>query len=260
MGKIELTTEMKAYLRLNYDHQTNAQLAKALGLKLTKCREFLYSLGLQRMKLEYWTDEQIKFLVDNYQMLGDTEIADLFNNQYQKEKGWSKKHIEKKRRQLKLKRTKEQIANIREDWRLKGLYKESNRKMWLTRGVSTEGTIRYQNLGGRSIPMVKVDGKFIHYARHRWIELHGDIQTGMNVCFIDNNPQNMADDNLYLRSDAELALINSASILLTDNYVAGMLTHGKSDLRNIIKKHPGIIAAKRAQLLLQREINNQLKK
>ena len=248
-GKIYLSPVQERFLRDNYGKLTNPELAKAIGLKLTKTREFLYAMGLQRMELEYWTDEQVQFLRDNYQTIGDTEIAEIFSDRWPKRKGWSKKHIEKKRRYLKLKRTQKEIAAIR----------EAVRKMWEVRGVTPEGEVVFWRNNDRMVPHIKVDGRFVHWARHRWQELHGEVPEGMNVCFLDNNPENMTDANLCLRTDAELALINSASIKLTDNYIAGMLTHGDPELRTAIKCSPGLIAAKRAQLLLQRELNNQTK-
>lgn len=258
-GKLQLTAEQTQFLKDNYALMTNAELARAIGLKLTKTREFLYAMGLKRMELEYWTDEQIQFLRDNYQTIGDTELAEIYNQRWPKRKGWTKRHIAKKRLYLKLKRTRKELAAIREDWRQKGIYREAVRKTWEVRGVRPEGEVVFWRINDRLVPHIKVEGRFVHWARYRWQELYGEVPKGMNVCFIDNNPGNMSDDNLCLRTDAELALINSASIKLTDNYIAGMLTHGNPELRAAIKSSPGLIAAKRAQLLLQRELNNQTK-
>ena len=163
------TQDEKQFLKDNFNDYTNPQLAKMLGLTLTVTRNKLYELGLKKMKLQYWTEEQIKFLIDNYKKIGDTELSEIFSSKWEKEKGWSKKHIEKKRRYLHLKRTPEQIKQIREDWTLKGLYAESNRKMWETRGITKVGDIRIwkNNYGNNSIAVIKTEEGFVHY--NRWL-------------------------------------------------------------------------------------------
>lgn len=252
------------FLKNNWQSMSNRELANSLDLTLTITRTKLYELGLKRIDLEYWTDDQVKYLIDHYKSTGDTELAEIFNNKWKKEKGWTKKHIEKKRRYLKLKRSKTEISLIREVWRQKGLFKESNRKMWVTRGVAKDGDIRFWKKPNveRQYPVIKVNGKFVHWGNWRWSQLNGDVPEGMNVVFKDGNPHNMSDDNLILISNAELSKRNSkiSSIGLSDNYVAGIMTQGQPELRAKIKLFPGIILAKRAQLLLQREINKHKSK
>ncbi|WP_293916579.1 MULTISPECIES: HNH endonuclease [unclassified Sphingobacterium] len=256
IGKIEVTPEMENFLRKNYSTMTNPELAKALGLRLTKTREFLYALGLQRMQLEYWTNEQIQFLKENYKTMGDSEIAEVFNARWEKKKGWSKKHIEKKRKYLQLFRTKEDRKLILEKAKINGFYSRANKKMWQVRGVNPDGTILFwKHSSGRTLPVIKVNGSFVHYGRYRYQQLHGEIPKGMNVIYADGDSTNLTDENLKIVSNSELALINNPSQKLTDNFVAGILTHGQPDLRQEIKKHPDLIELKRQQLLLQRTIN-----
>jgi len=106
------TTEMDNFLRSNYQSKTNQQLAFTLGLKLTITRNRLRELGLKRMEMEYWNDEQIQYLKDNFQTTGDVEIAEYFQENYPKNKIWRKQHIRKKRGYLDLHRTKEEIFTI----------------------------------------------------------------------------------------------------------------------------------------------------
>ena len=131
-NKIIFTETQHQFLRDNFKTFTNKQLANALGLNLTRTRTELYSLGLKRMELQYWTDEQVKFLKENYTLFGDTELAEIFEVKWYKNKGWTKKHIEKKRRYLKLKRTSDEIANIRKRNALQNRYNTSE-KAWETR-------------------------------------------------------------------------------------------------------------------------------
>ena len=117
---------------------TNKELANALGLNLTKTRGFLYEMDLKRMELEYWTEEQIKYLLDNYKEIGDVELAEIFNSKWKKNKGWTKKHIEKKRRYLKLKRTQDERHQIYLRNKILGRWKMCPVKAWETRGGSAE--------------------------------------------------------------------------------------------------------------------------
>ena len=132
-NKIDWTDKRLKFLKENFNTMTNQQLADSLGLKITSVRHKCYELGLYKMTLEYWTDEQVDFLLKNYKEKGDTELAEIFNKKWYKDKGWTKKHIEKKRRYLKLKRTPEEIARIHLGHIKKGVYVEGNKKMWETR-------------------------------------------------------------------------------------------------------------------------------
>ena len=110
-NKIDWTDKRLKFLKENYNTMTNQQIADSLGLKITAVRHKCYELGLYKMTLEYWTDEQVDFLLKNYKEKGDTELSEIFNEKWHKDKGWTKKHIEKQRRYLKLKRTPEEIAS-----------------------------------------------------------------------------------------------------------------------------------------------------
>jgi hypothetical protein len=78
----------------------------------------------------------------------------------------------------------------------------------------------------------------------------------MNVIFKDGNPFNLSLNNLSQVSDRDLARINAhkSSKGLSDNYVAGLLTHNDPELRKIIKRYPYILELKRKQLILNRAI------
>ncbi len=262
-GKLEWTSEEDQFLRDNWQQMDNVELAKALGRKLTNTRTRLYQLGMKRMEMEYWTDEMIQFLRENYRRIGDTELAEIFSAKWPKNKGWSKKHIEKKRRYLKLKRTKKEREAILQGHVEAGVYVRGNAKMWETRGIAKEGEIRYWRVGqndARPVPFIKVDGSFVHYARYRYEQLNGPVPDGYNVVFLANDPKNLQDDNLGIVSNEELALRNSklGPGALSFNYVAGMLIRDKELREEIKAKHPELIELKRKQLILNRTINESL--
>ncbi|MDP9954728.1 hypothetical protein J2X97_000365 [Epilithonimonas hungarica] len=199
---IEWTPEMVLSLRNNHHAKTNQQLADELGLKITSVRHKCYELGLYKMRLQYWTDDQIQFLKDNYQKKGDTELAMLFTEKWEKDKGWTKKHIEKKRRYLNLKRTDEEKKTIREDWTRKGLYKESVRKRWITTGVSAIGTIKIWD--GRKF--IKTETGFIPLRTYNYKKYNGEVLKDKIVCHKDGDQLNCEPENLILLTREENAL------------------------------------------------------
>jgi hypothetical protein len=169
-GKYLWQREHIDFLKANWQDMTNQQLADALGIKLTKCRTKLYELGLKRMELEYWTDEQVEFLKANYRNIGDTELSEMFAERWPKKKGWSKKHIEKKRRYLKLKRTAAQKRKIKQRNVDNGRFAMCPVKAWETRGgAAPVGTIKVWQRDSKTIPIavIKQEKGYIHY--NRWL-------------------------------------------------------------------------------------------
>jgi HNH endonuclease len=251
-------------LKENWGKMTNRELAASLGYCLTSVRTKCYELGLKRMELEYWTPAQIKFLLANYKTIGDKELAIMFNKKWKKKKGWTHKHIEKKRRYLKLNRTEKQKKAIHQRNVDRGAFLLCPVKRWLTTGQAKEKEIRmWREQSGRFIPRIKIKGRFIHWARWYWEKYRGKIPEGMNVSFKDNNPANYKAGikNLELLSDADMARKNVAksSHGLSDNYVVGIMTHKNKELRKQLKQHPELIELKRQSLLLNRTINEQRK-
>ena len=201
---IEWTPDMLAFLKENFNTKTNKLLAQELGLKVTSVQHKCYELNLYKMRLEYWNAEQIQFLKDNYKTIGDTEIAEIFNSKYSKNKGWTKKHIEKKRRYLKLKRTTQEIKAIREGWRKKGLYAESVRKMWQTRGTNALGTI----VIWEGEKYIKTKNRYLHLRVFNYRVFIGKIPKGMLVRHKDNDQMNCFPENLELVTREQHARLN----------------------------------------------------
>lgn len=199
------------FLKANWPAMTNKELSEALGITLTKCREKLYELGLKRMELEYWTDDQTQFLLENYESIGDAELADIFNDLWEKRKGWTKKHIEKKRRYLKLKRTREQIKAIHSRNVKAGRFAICPIKAWAVRGVTEVGNIRLWNhsYGDGKFAVIKTENGFVHYNRWLWIEHFGELDSDQLVVTKSGKTIAKGPDDLELIDRSEHARRNS---------------------------------------------------
>jgi hypothetical protein len=255
--RIDLSPVQISFIKANYKQMSNPEIARVLGLKLELLRKKIYELGLLRMKLEYWTEEQILFLKQNYQIMGDLELSEICEEKWPKNKKWTIKHIEKKRLYLNLKRTPEELAKIKQRNIDNGRFISKGVSKWLSKGFAEDGDIRMRyNHYNRKEPKIKVNGTYVNWARHAWEQNYGPIPKGMCVSFKDNDPENTTPENLELLTRNELAIkgVKQTGIKLTDNYVAWVLSIANPDIRSEIKQHPELIELKRQQLLLQRTI------
>lgn len=115
----------------------------------------------------HWTTSMEKFLIENYSSIGDTQLAQMFEKKFPKSFTWTKKHIEKKRYYMKLKRTAEQ------ENRLRVLNNRDGRqvKTWDSRGRMKDGDVREWN--GRKY--IKFNGRTILYSRYSVNAKPGEI-------------------------------------------------------------------------------------
>ncbi len=259
-GKILWPKSSEKFIRKNFETMSNRELADHFGMHIQTMRTKLYEMGLYRMRLQYWTEEQIRYLKKNYKKIGDKELSEIFTDKWPKEKGWTLKHIEKKRKYLNLKRSKIELKAIHQRNVDQGRFLLCPVKRWLVTGVAQEGEIRmWRENSGRLVPRIKINGKFIHWARWAYINAFGEVPPKMNVVFADGNPENQTIENLELIADGELSRRNSmkSSQGLSDNYIAGVLTHGNPEARKELKKYPEILELKRQQLKLNRLITNE---
>lgn len=106
----------------------------------------------------HWTPEMNDYLKDNFRLIGDTKLAELFEHKFTKCFHWTKKHIEKRRTYMKLKRT------AKEENRLRVMNNKDGRqdRMWLTRGAAKEGEIKHW----KDRKFIKVSGRWVDYYRH----------------------------------------------------------------------------------------------
>lgn len=198
------------FLRANYLKLTNKEMSTMLGIKLTSLRTQLYLLGLKRMELEYWTAEQVSFLLDHYKEIGDVEMAEIFQEKWPKNKKWTLKHIEKKRGYLKLTRTPKEIENIFFRNKENGRFKDCNFNRWVIQGVFPEGTIRiWKNQFGNEFMVIKTKKGFRPYAPLVYREHFGEPGEGMVVTTRDGDTLNIVPENLVAVTRAEITVNNS---------------------------------------------------
>jgi len=177
-----------------FDH-INAQRNEDNKLGFTTFRTLVYKMGLKKCSILRWTSEETKFLLDNYQTMGNTEIAEKLSSGRRQ---FHKKNVEKKMKLLGIKRTRDEINKIIEGHKKRGVYHEANLKRWEGKRIP-EGSTKVQMRNGKPVVMIKVDGILIPYARHRYKQIYGDIPRGYKVYFKDMNPLNISDDNLVAR-------------------------------------------------------------
>lgn len=210
-NKVILTESDRQFIRDNHSKMTNRQLADALGLNLTRLRMFCYEMGLYHQKMEYWSEEQAQFLKDHYREKGDTELAEIFEVKWFKEKGWTKKHIEKKRRYLKLKRTSAERKAIKERNTAMGRFSQCAKKRWETTGQAPIGEKRvWFTIENHPYVVIKTKNGFVHYNRWLWEKYKGKIPKGMNICIKEGaDIIRYGIKDLELLTNAQLSARNS---------------------------------------------------
>lgn len=252
-NKITWTPEQDAFLISNYSKMTNRELAKGLKMELTSTRHRLYQLGFKRIELERWTAEQIQFLLDNYQHKGDNEIAALMDSLFPKKKGWTKKHIEKKRMYLNLKRSSEQLIAIKERNRQMGCWSINH---WKTGTGNPVGTIVTWYAEERPAQYIKTESGYQRLSHFNWIKANGPIPSGAVIRLKDGDYLNCEPENLECITKAQNQLKNSASLNMCDGWVAHCIACGKPELQKELLKHPHLLDLARTNYQLKRAIKD----
>ena len=264
------TEEMINFLKSNYMKMNNRQLAEALGLKITVTRLKLYELGYKRIEMEYWTEEQINTLKEKYKIWGDVEIAEYFNKHFPKKKGWTKKHIEKKRRYLNLKRTRDEKSTVIDRNIKHGRYSKKHYLRWLGRRtkIGTVKVWKYHN--GDSVPVIRINPKdypdyylrsnyFIKLSYYNWTQAFGIIPKGKLIIHKNHDTLDCNIENLECIDRVEAG----ARLIDNDRYIASRIFFRDKDKTKqsiLIKERPDLIEAKKNQLKLGRRLDELTKK
>jgi len=220
--KYEISEVEQKYLVENFYLKTNGLLhlefialtgnSIPLGSFLNICRRLDLRRGIQIR----WSQEDISFLNDNFRKYGDTELAILLTERhstFRKINGekvfrkFNNKNVEKKRELLGLKRTDEEVYNIR----------KRNAKQWpvytaednpWTRGsrdLFPEGHIRVWSLNGYQRKVIKINGKFMLLARYNWERENGPIPKNMLLSCKTTEGLNCNPENWELNERKKMA-------------------------------------------------------
>lgn len=157
---------------------------------------------------------------------------------------------------------------------LKGLRIPGSEKGWFKKGqvsrnTKSDGviTIRHHKRSGRSYKYIRIaKNKWMLLHQYNWIEKNGPIPEGHILVFKDGDNMNCEPENMRLITQAQ----HMDESRNKDSFIAktmsgiqgkGWIARGKydKDLQQEILKHPELLAAKRAQLKLNREINKHEK-
>ena len=193
----QICEEQKVFILENWDKHSHRKMAELVGVPETSYRMYVRELGLSKQKHKAWTEEEVQFLLDNYKTMGDMEIGQHLNR--------SNKSICKKRRYLKLKRTKRQASKIRK--------KNGQRKGFGT-GYGIATTKHHRAIGERwkikDCPYWLIKTEYGIYFEHRWLWIwnFGEIDKCSAVVFKDDNPDNLDLDNLALMNRNEISVYN----------------------------------------------------
>ncbi len=232
--KVAFSEKLTSFVNENYSRMSNKQMAEAFGTSIGTIRKHCHGLGLLRMELEYWTNEKVDYLKANYIEIGDKELAEIFQQKWPKKKGWTLKHIEKKRKYLKLQRTRIELLAIKKRNVTKGCWQHM--ATWKKRHAHKEGTVKMWGKKDRDYKflVIKVDGRFVHYAQWLYVKHFGPFPEGFIIGFKDRDNMNVVPENLEAISRAEHARRNRTHRLkLPDEYRA--LYKILNQLNNTIK-------------------------
>ncbi|MFW6370977.1 MAG: hypothetical protein ACOC10_07220 [Bacteroidota bacterium] len=205
------------FLKKNFYKLTNDQLLEqinsnrtrkvSMSAMLHKCRKMGLSKGIQIR----WSDADVKYIIKHYQTKGNYELAMLLNKRrktfrvidgkkvYRK---FTKKHVEKKLGLLGLSRTNDEVHRILKrniEIGIRPVFsKEDNLYTRGIKPVAGEYDIKVWNANGYTRRVIKVDGKFIPYARWFYHNYIGSVPDGWNVYHKDMDPLNDDPGNLYI--------------------------------------------------------------
>jgi transcriptional regulator with XRE-family HTH domain len=288
--KIILTKSQKIIIRRNSLKMSQASIAKKIGVGETIVSRYMRENGLTAPK-EYSIKFRIaflkgrttatkaddKFLKKHYLKMGIKTMAKAI--------GRSDCLVRGRLRQLGLIQPPEVIEKIKQESRIKPgtvswnkgkeqasyMSAEAIERTKATRfkkgnvpGNAKENdgaiTLRqdHPERGGSPYYYIRISlGKWKPLHQHKWEEKNGPVPKGMCLWFIDQNTLNTDPDNLELITRAENMKRNSASLNLSDGYIAFILCGKKNmHLFEDILKNKELIEVRRQQLLLSRKIKS----
>lgn len=159
-----------------------------------KCRE----LGLLKgPRPDFWLSREEKYLVNNYQKLGNVEICEALNKYMNRSRDFTVKQIWKKMKLLGLKRNQKQLIAIKRRHIDAGRYSNMQHVAAASRRYPQGKKVIRKNSDGRKYYWIKWQGRFVQYHRYVWQQNFGPIPSGHKIFFKDGNPMNCSPGNLF---------------------------------------------------------------
>lgn len=180
---------------------------KTFGTNVSKpgiknhCR---YALGIEkpRKACRHFTEEQLRFLSDHYEHMGNRELLELFNSTFNEH------------------RTMHSIKNFghRNGVQVDKDVKQANRRKWLDQDGSKRKT---RNTGDIRIevgrPVMKDEnGDWKSAAKVVWEKEHGPVPEGYVVTALDGDCFNISPDNLACVPVSYMGLLQRHELRSTD--------------------------------------------
>jgi hypothetical protein len=239
--KIEFSPEELDFIAANWRMTDRAFLAAfeerfGPGLTFGYWRVYKTAQGLIKQDQVSWEPEQVQFLLDNYQTMGNLAIAEQL--------GWpsgakeGQKRVWKKMNQMGLKRSPEQVLKI----------KKNNPQSY------PDGTIWYQEC--RNDVMIKVNGKTMFYRIWVWEGKHGPVPKGNCITHKNGDNRDCRIENLEMVSRSEVTRRGAVEhqINLSDNTVIAAMSRKKPGLKESLEQNPALVDLQRQVYLLKRQI------
>lgn len=296
-NRIQWTEEMDSTLKSSYACMGSEATASVVGATVSATTQRARKLGLvvnKEVTIRLRTDKLRNVSSSTPEM--DETIRREYLNIPVKTLGAmigkSYKFLETRLRQLGLVIPPEIIAQRKADSRIKPGHIPLNKgKSWDEQGIPEEvrermrknnfkkgqlphntfdrdGIISQRNDSrtGRPYMYIRVSlGKWREIHVVEWEKVHGKVPRGMVIAFKDGDSTNCALENLELMSMKDNMLRNSGSLRLTDGlvaqYIVGSHRNQNKELEDYIRKEaPHLIELKRKQLLLNRQLKNNVTK
>lgn len=219
----ELTFILDNYYTMSWNELISAlNSLRSENVNIGALRHVCIRLGLAKQIQIRWSKEDIQFLLDNYKIKGNVEIAEILTkkgrsfrliNGKKVVRKFVPKNIEKKMNLFGLERTKEDLDYIIKHNREIGKgYCWTKEKNVYTEGIKQvfeEGEIRIWHTGEYKTQYIKINGRFTQYSRYLYRKHYGSIPKGHKIRFKDGNTLNCVIENLECVSCAHMAQINS---------------------------------------------------
>jgi hypothetical protein len=253
----------KAYLVSQLDTLSNVQIAEHLGRTLSGVQSMASLMGLKRSSQALsrilvetwksregtWSETERQYLIDNWQTSTKREMADHLGRSMSAVKSMGTK-------QMGLAKTSQARKTIQGRMGHNGgTFKKGDLPYNTIHGDELVVRVR-KNRNGPSYKWIRVSFKqWKEYHVWVWEQANGAVPDGQMINFANNDQMDCRIENLFLTTRAQHAVRHSASMNLTDNYIAHTLTRDK-ELKTEVLNYPELIDLQRTNIQLNRILKN----